>query len=269
MHATHAIYDPQTARLPEPFAANGSTATRLALVMNEHELRRYAGCSDLAAAAAGVIAQGNQDTVVIVKRGVRGVTVYESNAAPAHVPAYYSSRVFKIGSGDVFTAIFAHQWGEAGLSALAAADFASRSVAAYCETMRLPVEIELVNSRAPLMGKAPSRIVLNGSVSTIGRRYTLEEARFRLKELGLDVLSPPIDGETAPANIEHASSVIIADGLSQTDIREMCARHPYANLIVLDEEGRFHVDTFSDVGAKIIPDFTSALYHAAWPPGSF
>ena len=52
VHAVRAIYDPQTAVRPEPFGANGSTAKRLALVMNELELCRYAGCTDLATAAA-------------------------------------------------------------------------------------------------------------------------------------------------------------------------------------------------------------------------
>lgn len=268
VQAAQAIYDPQTALRPEPFGANGSKAKRLALVMNEIELCRYTGCTDLAAAAANAMTKGDQATVVVVKRGVRGVTVYESDVAPVDVPAYYSSRVFKIGTGDVFSAVFAHHWGEAGISATAAADLASRSVSAYCETMSLPVETELISRREPLTGRAPSRVVLHGSTCTIGRRYTLEEARFRLKELGMDVHSPRLEESLSNTILEDASALIVADGLSQTDIRRLCTSQPYVNLIILDEEGRFDIVTFSDFGAKLFSDFASALYHVSWPSAS-
>lgn len=268
VQAVQAIYDPQTALRPEPFGANGSTAQRLALVMNEIELCRYTGCTDLATAAANAMTQGDEETVVVVKRGVRGVTVYERADAPIDVPAYYSSRVFKIGTGDVFSAVFAHYWGEAGRSATAAADLASRSVSAYCETMRLPVETHLLNGRQPLIGRAPSRVVLHGSTCTIGRRYTLEEARFRLKELGMEVLSPQLEGAPANTIVDDASVLIVADGLSQADVSRLCTSQPSGNLIILDEEGRFDIATFSDFGAKLFSDFASALYHASWPPAS-
>lgn len=265
VHAVQAIYDPQTALRPEPFGANGSTAKRLALVMNEIELCRYTGCTDLAIAAANVMVQGDRATVVVVKRGVRGVTVYEHTDAPIDVPAYYSSRVFKIGTGDVFSAVFAYYWGEAGISATAAADLASRSVSAYCETMSLPVETQLLHDREPLTGRAPSRVVLHGSTCTIGRRYTLEEARFRLKELGMEVLSPQL--EDAPANtiVDDAAVLIVADGLSQADVCRLCTSQQSGNIIILDEEGRFDIAAFSGFGAKLFSDFASALYHVSWP----
>ncbi|WP_372090121.1 carbohydrate kinase family protein [Tistrella mobilis] len=259
-----AIYDPQTAHRPEPFGANGSTAKRLALVMNELELCRYAGCADVTTAAANVMSHGKQKTVIVVKRGVRGVTIYEPNVEPINVPAYYSSRVFKIGTGDVFSAVFASYWGEAGMSAVEAADLASRSVSAYCETMILPVRTELLNMRKPVTGRAPSRIVLYGSTSTIGRRYTLEEARFRLKELGIETVSPQLD-EIPNSFFNDTSLLIVADGLTPMDIRRFCANRPYGTIIILDEEQRHDVAALSNSGATIIPDFASSLYHAAWP----
>ncbi|QDD95234.1 Nucleoside deoxyribosyltransferase [Roseomonas mucosa] len=264
VHAAKAIYDPQTAVHPEPFGANGSTAKRLALVMNELELCRYTGCPDLATAAGNAMSNDNQVTVIVVKRGVRGVTVYERNVEPITVPAYYSSQVFKIGTGDVFSAVFAHHWGEAGTSAPEAADLASRSVSAYCETMTLPVPTESLKSREPVTGQAPSRIILHGSTSTIGRRYTLEEARFRLKELGIDALSPQLDEIPEPLS-KNLPSLVVADGLSTTEIRRLCETKPYRGIIVLDEERRPDVAELSSLGVTIISDFASSLYRSAWP----
>ena len=57
--------------------------------------------------------------VVVVKRGCSGATVHRPGRDPVAVPAYRSARVFKIGSGDVFSAAFAHHWGERGLDAAA------------------------------------------------------------------------------------------------------------------------------------------------------
>lgn len=267
VHAVRAIYDPQTAVRPEPFGANGSTAKRLALVMNELELCRYAGCTDLATAAAKAMSHGDRVTVIVVKRGVRGVTVFERHAEPNTIPAYYSSRVFKIGTGDVFSAVFAYHWGEAGTSAAEAADLASRSVSAYCETMTLPVQTDLLSSREPITGQAPNRIVLHGSTSTIGRRYTLEEARFRLKELGVEVLSPQLD-EVPDSFLENAPSLLVADGLSTTEIRRLCATRSHQNIVILDEEQRSDIAALSDLGVTIVPDFASSLYRAAWPRAS-
>lgn len=267
VHAANAIYDPQTSRNPERFEANGSSAKRLALVMNELELCQYARRVEPESAAASIIAESTIDTVIVVKRGVRGASVYEGKGAPIEVPAYYSPRVFKIGTGDVFSAIFAHYWGEAGLSAVSAADLASRSVAAYCETMNLPVEDVLIKNRVPLSGMAPSLIVLLGSPSTIGRRYTMEEARFRLKDLGMSVFSPLLDVPIADDKIENAAMIVLADGMDHADIRAACASHPFMRRIVLDEDRRFDARSFAEFGVEIMHDFASALYHVSWPGG--
>jgi len=160
--------------------------------------------------------------------------------------------------------VFAHHWGEAGTSAPEAADLASRSVSAYCETMTLPVPTESLKSREPVTGQAPSRIILHGSTSTIGRRYTLEEARFRLKELGIDALSPQLDEIPEPLS-KNLPSLVVADGLSTTEIRRLCETKPYRGIIVLDEERRPDVAELSSLGVTIISDFASSLYRSAWP----
>jgi sugar/nucleoside kinase (ribokinase family) len=69
----------------------------------------------------------------LAKCGVRGALVIEPGRYPSGVPAYHSERVFKIGTGDIFSAAFAYYWMEKGLAPRDAADRASHTVASYTE----------------------------------------------------------------------------------------------------------------------------------------
>jgi len=99
--ARRAVYDPQTWRNPALFGANGSVAEELAIVLNELELRSAAGLNDLKSAAS-LLMESQGAAVIVAKGGARGAMVFERGGRAAHVPAYRSSRVFKIGTGDVF-----------------------------------------------------------------------------------------------------------------------------------------------------------------------
>ncbi|NJL71560.1 MAG: carbohydrate kinase family protein [Candidatus Competibacteraceae bacterium] len=152
--ADRAVFDPQTARRLASFRANGSRAGHLALVLNEGELRAVVQDGDLHSAARKVMAD-EQAEVLVLKRGVRGALVLEGETDPCPVPAYRSSTVFKIGTGDVFSAWFAYLWAERGISAAEAADRASRAVAAYAQSRTLPPPA--VNLAALVIGDRPGR----------------------------------------------------------------------------------------------------------------
>jgi hypothetical protein len=108
-----AIYDPQSAFGATSFDANGSRARRLAVVMNRHEAEQVTGQADPAQAANNLIASGSAE-VVIVKMGGSGAAVTTRNGV-SMVPAYRTANVWKLGSGDVFSATFASLWGCRGV----------------------------------------------------------------------------------------------------------------------------------------------------------
>ena len=108
-------YDPQSGSAPERFRANGSVAESLALVLNLNELGLMAGNGDVAA-AVNRLRDVEQANVVVVKMGVDGALVFDGASQPVKIPAYRSSAVNKIGSGDIFSAVFAYQWGELGMA---------------------------------------------------------------------------------------------------------------------------------------------------------
>ena len=137
VHAERAVYDPQGLGARHHFHANGSSADELAIVLNEGEACVMAGETDPVVAANSIMAT-NRSNIVVLKRGVQGATVFEAAKAPVHIPAYQSSRVFKIGSGDVFSGIFAQLWAKQKIAPPEAADMAARAVAEYVESARQP-----------------------------------------------------------------------------------------------------------------------------------
>ncbi|EIH2176492.1 nucleoside 2-deoxyribosyltransferase, partial [Escherichia coli] len=98
--AEYAVYDPHNVSTPELFEQNGSTAKNLALILNRYEATTLSGQPGLSAAEQAIYLfnQGHAQ-VIIIKQGPAGALVCD-NGKISTVPAYETSHVFKIGSGD-------------------------------------------------------------------------------------------------------------------------------------------------------------------------
>ena len=258
--ARRAVFDPQTWLNPPAFRENGSNAKELAIVLNELELRCATGINDINFAAIHLME--HQDAkVVVAKGGVRGATVFENNGKITNISAYRSTRVFKIGTGDVFSAVFAHHWGEKGLSAASAADIASRSVAVYCSIIQLPVGDDSLTPLTPINFETYGSVLLLGGVDAIGQRYAMEEARFVLRELGMTVSCPMLGDKVSG---EESAVLIIADGLD-AEISQFIiqAENTGAQVIILNET-RQEIDHINRDVTQVVEDFSSAIYFSAW-----
>jgi len=91
-----AIYDPQSAFGAVAFKANGSRAGRVAVIMNRNEAHQMTGHAEPVAAAKNLINSGEAE-VVVVKMGGKGALLTTRDGIHV-VPAYRTSRVWKIGS---------------------------------------------------------------------------------------------------------------------------------------------------------------------------
>lgn len=263
VEASRVVYDPQTWRRPPSFWANGSTAKELALVLNELELRHLAELDDLTAAAQHILKKENA-TVVVVKRGTWGASVYEAAGSVTHVPAYRSRKVFKIGTGDIFSAVFAVYWAEKCVTASEAADLASRCVSVYCDTREFNFDDAALRSREPVSSGIGGIIRLEGSVATLGQRYTMAEARIALHELGLEVLCPQLDATVVDWNVD--ATLAISDGLpAQAQARVAWDRSKEVPVVVLDE--RATAQEGLACANWTTEDFVTAMYLTAWAAG--
>jgi len=272
--ANTAVYDPQSD--PGRFRDNGSTARRVATVLNEDEARVLGATEDSTAGAMALLVDGPED-VVVLKRGVLGALVFTGSAKPERIPAYMAESIFKIGSGDVFSAAFAFHWGREGRPAAAAADLASRAVAHYvgCRTLPLPEGAAYVHGSPAPTGDL-GKVYLAGPFFTLGQRWLIEEALKALLDLGCRVFSPLHEvgfGEpqtVAPADLagldDSAAVLALLDGGDPGTLFEVgYARSRGIPVIGLAEDVLLRDLTMpTGSGCEIVKDLTTAVYRSAW-----
>ncbi|MGN7713228.1 PfkB family carbohydrate kinase [Agrobacterium radiobacter] len=254
MTGSRVIYDPQSPHAPEAFTENGSAADELALVMNEQEFKAYSKSDDLDAGARDLM-ESRAANVVVVKRGVFGALIYSSIGAPVKIPIYQSSRVFKIGTGDVFSGVFAYFWAQERRNPIEAADLASRAVAIYCEAPVSPIDAAGLEGREPVKGNPPLAVDIYGAADTLGRRYTLQEALYCLRSLGVDasIAATALPGAGGRNN---AVGLVIADGVSDESLSAL--NTVLGGIVVLNEEHRPLPPDIDRV--RVSDDFASAIY---------
>lgn len=273
--AKRAIYDPQHPSAALLFHANGSTATELAVILNEAELEYGAGGGDI----------WNYETarerfnadVIVVKRGPLGAVVMQPGGN-VQLPAYRSESVFKLGSGDIFSAIFAHLWGEREWPAEKAADFASRAVARYVSTRGTQVTLEGLEELTPHAGgEAVGRIYIAAPFFTLAQRWLVEEMRGCLAMLGGQTFSP-IHDVGAHGGSEYIAGkdldglrscntvLAVIDGEDAGTLFEVgYARNLGIPVVALAEVPRPESLTMLEgTGCTITDDFTTAVYNAIW-----
>jgi nucleoside 2-deoxyribosyltransferase len=272
VNAPVAIYDPQSAFGAPLFAANGSSADRLAIVMNRTEAGSMTGLNDPEAAAAALINDGKAQ-VVIIKLGGQGALVV-TPASSEKVPFYRTERVWKLGSGDVFSATFAALWGCRGLDPREAADLASRAAADYCNTRALPapsLEVLRASRNDPVLA-GEGTIYLAGPFFDIAQRWLIEEARALLLSLGARVFSPVHEVGPGPAKVvapediaglETADVVFaIANGLDPGTVFEIGYAVKLGKPVVVLAQNIKDEDLKMIEGSncEVVDDFATALY---------
>jgi hypothetical protein len=275
VHARHAVFDPQTGNLPESFRANGSTAERLAIVLNGWEAAQATGLPPEQSGAL-IMARENAD-VVIIKLGPRGAMVHSAEGTVL-VPPYRADRVFKIGSGDVFSAAFTYYWAEVGIRAAEAADAASRSVAHFVNGHQLPLPAidSLRHGAAYAVGGEAKQLYLAGPFFTLAQRWLVEETRDILISMGVPVFSPLHDVGTlkSPRHLAtgdlaglDGSAVMLAilDGADPGTMFEVgYARKADIPVVGFSERLEdFNLTMLEGTSCMIEGDYTTAIYKAA------
>ena len=97
--------------------------------------------------------------------------------------------MFKIGSGDVFSAAFTMYWALEGREPTEAANWASRATSYYCATRALPLptvsEIDEIGLQAVQPGAG--QVYLASPFFNLAERWIVEEARSLLLDMGVPV----------------------------------------------------------------------------------
>lgn len=279
VRADMAVYDPQSPSNPRPFAENGSSAKRLAIVANRAEMKKLTGNPAPEEACADYLRAVGAE-VLVMKCGADGCRVITSTGSTA-VPAFRTKEVWPIGSGDVFSGAFAQAWMEQGLDPVEAAHRASRATAHYAETRSYPTVDEIAKETRPrlklLAADKRKRVYLAGPFFTLSERWLIEEFRNALLNAGVEVFSPLHDVGRGPAEaiysqdiagLEKAGVVLACfDGLDSGTLYEV----GYAHKLRLPVIGFVSADYSREAmkmpeggDCRLIHDFATALYWTVW-----
>lgn len=274
------VYDPQSPSNPKSLRSTGSSAQRIAIVLNAREALRLAQTKDITTAAERIL-KDEQVDVVVVKDGPRGALVCVPSGH-RWAPVFLSPRCFLVGSGDVFSAIFAREWGAKGIDPFEAAVTASRSTAAWCNSPIFPLQMADVaglTARDFAKRPAPPRVYLAGPFFTAAQLWWVGHSKRVLEELGFSVFSPYHDvgvgglknAEIAKLDLEalQGCGVVFAllDSLDPGTIFEIgYARSKNIPVVCLRTEGAVgvHETMLDGTDCALFDDFGSAAYHAYW-----
>lgn len=284
--ANRAVYDPQDGFRAQPFEVNGSVATELAIVASWSEGRALTGKTDPAEIAESLLNTG-QCVAAVIKCGPQGALV-ATNASSSWIQAFPSRRVWKIGSGDVFSAAFAHAWLSENQPAVEAAWFASRMVSEYVatreetfshecmQTIRQEAVASVVKSRSQPRDIPKTQIYLAGPFFTTGQQWLVDEARYALRDMGFEVFSPIHEvGEGPPEAVAPAdlfalenSGLVFAllDGLDAGTVFEVGYARARGIPVVGVAESTEAKSLTMLLGSActIADDFATGVYTACW-----
>lgn len=278
------VYDPQSPFMPEPFAQNGSAAEQLAIIANLGEAAKLTAQSELQRIGACLINDHNAE-VAVIKNGADGAYVFTKDHASVRVPAYETTHVFKIGSGDIFSAVFAFFWATHQRDAVEAAELAAEATARYCENAVLPLTDLESNGNYPTVGlsqstvaddSCPFDIYLAAPFFDIAQLWFVDELRKLLKAAGLKVFSPMHDVGRGSANdvagpdldgLNRSRGVLAwVDGLDAGTVFEIGYARAHGIPVtaycerVADEDLKMIIGS----GCDVVRDLTTAIYKAVW-----
>lgn len=271
-----AIYDPQSAFGAVRFSSNGSKAQRLAVVLNQAEAMAMSGLRAPAEAAQWLLRNEGAE-VIVLKMGAAGALVI-TEEGQTQVPLYRTQRIWKVGSGDVFSSTFAALWGAKGVDPVDAADCASRATAYYCDTRSLPVPAITELKALPYEQVKPGggKVYLASPFFDIAQRWLVEEARVALLDMGADVFSPVHEVGPGPAEIVapedlaglNACDVVFAvlNGLDPGTVFEVgyAVKCGMPVIVLAQNEKEEDLKMMRGSGCEVIDDFASAIYRTIW-----
>jgi hypothetical protein len=287
IHARRAVYDPQDGIGARPFSQNGSSADELAIVLSYSEGLGLTGESDPLAMATKLIGQPSV-AAVVVKCGPQGALV-QTAGSRGWVRPFPTLRVYKIGSGDAFSAAFAYAWLIEDREPIEAAWFASRVAAGYVESAcdlltadeirDFDVQARAAHARngAGTQRMMPeSQIYLAGPFFNTAQQWLVDEVRGALTDMGFRVFSPIHEvgpgspEEVAPADLAALeSSAMVLALLNDIDAGTMFevgyARAKKIPVVAVAEAiDATPLTMVLGSGCYVTNDLTTGIYAACW-----
>lgn len=281
VNAKYMVYDPQN---HVSFSDTGSTVEHLALILNKKEALLLSKLEEgTPLEDVGIFLLSNQHAeAVVIKDGSNGALAIDKSGV-REIPVYKTSSVWPIGSGDIFSAVFAWQWIVEKKSPFDSAILSSQYTANYCQTQLLPLNNEIDTLEALPISTKMKNVYLAGPFFTLAEKWLINEIRSILLDFGNHVFSPMHDVGVLHENdiITNAKEIATRDleGLKDADVLLAVfdgkdvgtlfeigyAKALNKKVIILAEN--IHENDLTmliGTGCEITKDLTSAIYMASW-----
>lgn len=279
IEADRLVLDPQGLR---PLAEQVKwSADHVAIVGNRSEILRMVPNNEglTLEQCAKEVRERFEADVVVVKCGALGSLVVDP-AEVSRVGVFPTSKVNPLGSGDVFSAVFAYYWAERRHSALEAARLASRATAAWVSSEPFQVlndrgEIVSLDVGDEIYGESAS-VYIAAPFFTIAERWLVDLCRTALLDLGANVFSPFHDVGWGPpelvvpsdlAGLRQADSVLaLLDGHDSGTMYEVGHAAALGIPIVglASDRRSCDITMIAGSGAWVCDEPSSAIYNAIW-----
>lgn len=272
----YVVYDPQN---HVGFKQTKSKAKHLALILNKNEARMLSNyVSDDIEFLGKYLLKIEEAEVVVIKNGAKGAKVFFEDTSKT-IPVYESNFVWPIGSGDIFSAVFAWKWIIEKCSPEESALYASKYTADYCNSQSIPLSIipqkfkglELTNRK---------KIYIAGPFFTIADRFLVNEIHSILMSFDVDVFSPYHDAglslnkqdsdELIKKDLESLEScdvvLAIISGNDPGTIFEVGYAKALKKKIIVFFENYKENDLFMFEGTncELVTDLSTAIYKSTW-----
>ncbi|MDF2931336.1 MAG: hypothetical protein K0R36_667 [Chryseobacterium sp.] len=272
----YVVYDPQN---HVGFRQTNSKAQHLALILNKKEAMMLSkNMSDDINEVGRFLLKNEEAEVVVIKNGANGATVFFENQAKV-IPVFETELVWPIGSGDIFSAVFAWKWMIEKLSPDESAMFASKYTANYCSSKDIPLSGVPKEFKSIAPGKR-KKIYLAGPFFTISERFLINEIHSILMGFDVDVFSPYHDAGIVVFkedskniakkdidNLKDCDAVLaIISSNDPGTIFEVGYAKALEKKVVLFCENYKENDLFMFEGTdcEIISDLSTAIYKVSW-----
>ncbi|RYE50399.1 MAG: hypothetical protein EOP21_03925 [Hyphomicrobiales bacterium] len=261
------VFDPQSSAAA--FKLNGSTSRSLVHIATQAEIIDFARSENRPEREYMTFEQRLREgvielkeispkpTMVLVKDNLGGLSLYRGDE-PDIIPTYAAESYFRIGSGDVIAAAFAHAWGELKMDPVAAADYAARCAAFFVEGPRLPLPTpaSLDDRKTITQRSEPLRIV---GIGDFELQHLVRATENWLQMLGKTGVYRSLDIND---ELVEAEDMILVG--TQTTRRQIEAiAETIAQPIVVFWPG-VGISQARDLFPKsiVVDDYATALYHA-------
>ena len=276
----YVVYDPQNHK---SFKDTGSTAKHLAVILNKNEALSLSKIKDhdLTHIGKDLLISENAE-IIVIKNGVHGALVFEGQSV-YDIPVFKTNNVWPIGSGDIFSAVFAWKWMIEKNTAFQSAYQASQFTAQYCQSKQLPLSNTYITLEKLEIENKIKNIYLAGPFFSIAERWLINELRNILIDFGNNVFSPfhdvgmieSCDIKTLASNIAkkdleglHGCDAVLAvfTGLDAGTLFEIgYAISINKKVVILAQNVNMNdLTMFIGAGCEITDDFSTAIYSVSW-----